>query len=390
MDKAITSQKSPDNKIPFWHWLGFFGFTALSLLTWLSGAPQLLQNWLSPEAGFARPWVLSLLWLVPAAIFAGKLASSNSRKLLRKFSSQKLLPKLILDESQNRRQLRIISLSLAWVFLLLSWAGPEWGTKVIFLKRRGIDLVIALDLSESMLAKDAPSSDPSRPLSRLELAKKKIKMLMELAKGERIGILAFAGQPILLCPLTTDHNTCAIWLDSLDPYLVPYGGTAIADTIKKATELFQVSRDNSRALFLLTDGDDHQKNTIKAAQLAAKKGIKIFALGFGSPREKIIYPNELPPPPPDRPKDNRPIKTKLNEKLLRELAKITKGHYLRAEASFRDIKTLFDLAKSELKAYTQKTNRIVLRESRFVPFLSLALLLFFLAWLIPRKIELPS
>lgn len=334
---------------------------------------QQIQDALAPEIGLARPVVLLLLLMIPGiALLLGQWRKSRQVRL-HQFVSAHLLHRLTPGHSTIRRRIKGWLLALAWTFLIIAWAGPQWGTQIRILQRRGIDVIIAVDVSESMLAKDAPTTSPNQLQQRLQLARRKVNALMQQMPNERIGIIAFAGKPVILCPLTTDHNTCAFWLQSFEPHLVPYDGTALASTIRKAIPMFATSGQNSKALFLLTDGDDHEKNTKDAATEAHKKGIRIYALGFGSTELHTIPASQLPPPPPGQEPDTRPIETRLNEKLLQDVAALAKGLYRKAEVSHRDIKALFEHARSVLQSRTHQSQRLVLREERFPPFLSIGL-----------------
>ncbi len=332
-----------------------------------------LRDTLAPEIGLARPHILLLLFAIPGTALLLLQWRRSRRARMERFVSSTLAERLIPGNSPTRRRIKGWLLALGWTFLLIAWAGPQWGTKIRILKRRGIDVIIAVDVSESMLAKDAPTASPNQMQRRLQLARRKVRALMQQMPNERIGIIAFSGKPVILCPLTTDHNTCAFWLNSFEPRLIPYGGTALASTILKAIPMFATSGQNSKALFVLTDGDDHEKNTKEAAQKARKKGIRIYTLGFGSTKMTTILPSQLPPPGPGQELDTRPIKTRLNLKLLKTISKITKGLAKQAEVSHRDIKTLYEHARSVLRSRAHKSQRLVIREERFPPFLSVGL-----------------
>jgi len=342
------------------------------------GFDEAVIAFLAPDVSLARPAMLHWLWAVPglALLLAQRrrLAQQKLHGLIAPHLAAHLTPSL----SHGKRRFKPILLATAWLMFLLTWAGPQWGTQVRILQRKGIDIIVAIDLSESMLAKDIKTT--SGTMRRLALARKKVRILMDMLAGERVGIIAFAGQSITLCPLTIDHNTCAIWLGSFEPNLITQGGTALASSIKHAIPMFATSGANSRALILLTDGDDHEKNTKKAAAAAKKKGIRVYALGFGSPTLTTIPPSQLPPPPKGEPADPRPIKTKLNEALLQQIAATTKGQYQKATVSHRDIRALVDHARQTLRAQTHKSQRVVFREERFALFMGIGMLLLLFQW----------
>ena len=357
-----------------WVMLGV-AFALLSPLSWALELHLSLTRLLEPSIGFARPWLLSLLWLLPAGgIFLSQARRARLQRL-RSLAAPKTLSRL-LDRYQPRRVLlKGWLLGAAFASLLIAWAGPQWGIQIRILQRKGIDVVVAIDISESMLARDIPSADGRRKEQRMRLAQRKIRYLMDALGGERIGLIAFSGKPVRLCPLTIDYNTCAIWLEEFDSRLIPYGGTALASTIQMAIPMFETSGMNSRALFLITDGDDHEKNTLDAVKAAKAKGIRIYTLGVGSTQETTLDPKDLPPPPQGQAPDPRPIVTKLNEPLLKEIAKESGGLYRHAEATQRDIRQLFEHATKQLEARTQKSKRQIFREERFPIFAGLGLLL---------------
>lgn len=344
-----------------------------------------IRDMLAPEIGLARSYVLLFLFAIPGMALLLVQWRRMKRARVHQFVSSQLAPKLMPGYSPTRQRMKGWLLALAWVFLLVAWAGPQWGTQIRILQRRGIDVIIAVDVSESMLAQDAPTTSSNQTQRRLQLARRKVNALMQQMPNERVGIIAFAGKPVILCPLTTDHNTCAFWLQSFEPHLVPYDGTALASTIRKSIPMFATSGQNSKALFLLTDGDDHEKNTKEAALEAQKKGIRIYSLGFGSPELTKIPASQLPPPPPGQEPDMRPIETRLNETLLQDIAAMTKGLYRKAEVSHRDIKALFEHAHSVLKSRTHQTQRLVIREERFPPFLSIGLVFLLLYGAFPSR-----
>jgi Ca-activated chloride channel family protein len=355
-------------------------FVAMAPISYVLEFHDAVVGFLAPDITLARPQLLSLLWLVPGLGIWLRQRRHQRTAALHRVIAPHLAAKLTPSVSQGKRNFRGVLMALAWFMLLVTLMGPQWGTQVRIMQRKGIDIIVAIDLSESMLAKDIPTASMQRMQRRLQLARKKVRVLMDLLAGERIGVVAFAGRPVTLCPLTIDHNTCAIWLESFSPSLITQGGTALASTIKHAVPMFSTSGANSRALFLLTDGDDHEKNTKKAAELAKKKGIRIYALGFGSPKMTVIPPEQLPPPPKGEPIDPRPIKTRLNESLLQQVATSTLGQYRRAKVSHQDIRGLYDHARQTLKAQTHKSQRMVFREERFNVFMGIGLLMLLFSW----------
>jgi Ca-activated chloride channel family protein len=260
----------------------------------------------------------SLLWLLlvvpPALVLFFWWGSRMRRKLLTQFVEARLLESLTVGLSPIRRQIRFALVILAVALLIVAVAQPQHGFDLQEVEQRGLDIVVAVDTSKSMLATDIP---PNR-LTRAKLAALE---LMQKAATDRLGLVAFAGEAFLECPLTADNTAFQQNVEALDVNSIPQGGTAIREAINTALAAFK-EKDRYKALVLLTDGEDNDEGALDAAQNAAKEGLKIFTIGIGSTAGALLDPNLVRDP------DGNAVKSHLNETLLQQIAAATGGFYL--------------------------------------------------------------
>jgi Ca-activated chloride channel family protein len=236
---------------------------------------------------------------------------------------------------------------IAFAFLVLALADPQTGSKMEKVQRKGIDVMIALDVSNSMLAEDI------RP-SRLERAKQSISKLIDRLDEDRIGIIVFAGKAYNQLPITTDYGAAKMFLSAINTNIVPVQGTAIADAIDMATNSFGQSTHN-KAIIVISDGEDHQGDVLEKTEVAAKKGIVVYTVGMGIPEGGPIpvYNGEIRT---GYKKDRygSTIITHLDESLLQRIASVGKGMYVRANNSEEGWQKVFDdlnkIQKSELES----------------------------------------
>ncbi len=300
---------------------------------------------------FGHPEYLYLLAIIPVLAFMQILFQSQRKKRLEKFGKLQLLEHLMPDVSFIRPAVKFYLLLLALIALIVTLASPQFGTKLETVKRKGIELVIALDVSNSMNATDI---EPSR-LARAKLA---IERLTDRLVNDRIGLIVFAGQAYNQLPITTDYPSARMFLSSITTEIVPTQGTAIGAAIRLATNSFSQQEDINRAIVVITDGEDHEDNAIEAAANAADKGIKVYTVGMGSPEGAPI------PVTPDnrsvfmKDREGNVVISKMNSDLLRQIAAAGNGDYIAANNIRRGINELIDqlseLKKSEIesKIYT--------------------------------------
>jgi Ca-activated chloride channel family protein len=260
-------------------------------------------------------------------------------------------------------------LLLALLMLILSLSRPQIGTKLITAKRRGIDLLFVLDVSTSMLAEDIKPN-------RLERAKQEIADLVKNLKGDRVGLVIFAGESFVQCPLTTDYGCFLMFLAGVNTESISPQGTAIAKALKKATKTFTLKQKKHKAIILLTDGEDHPGKVLEAAKETAQEGIKIYCIGLGNPEGEPIPLRNAAGKIVGYKKDKKGeiVMTRLDQLTLQKIALLTKGKYYHSDENLKKIlEDIAQIEKRELKS-------IQLREyeERFQYFLILGII--FLLW----------
>lgn len=271
---------------------------------------------------FARPEILWLLLVVPPAMAVFFWWSGRTRrKLMTQFIQARLLPGLTAGLSPARERIRNTALILATVGLLLAFARPQWGFRLEEVTQKGLDIIVALDTSKSMLAQDiAPN--------RLERAKLAIRDLMHEAKFDRLGLVAFAGTAFLQCPPTVDEVAFRQSLEALDVNTLPQGGTALAEAIETAAKAFKES-DTHKVIVLFTDGEDHESGAAEAAQKAKDSGAILFTVGVGTEKGDLLRAT-LPNGQTNilRDESGNAVLSRLNPALLETIAGPRPGFYL--------------------------------------------------------------
>jgi Ca-activated chloride channel homolog len=271
---------------------------------------------------FAHQHILWLLLVLPPALmvfywYAWRLR----RELMTQFIRSRLLPGLVAGLSTPRRKVRAACVILAVAGLIVALAQPQWGYHLEQVQQRGLDIVVAIDTSKSMLAEDiAPN--------RLERARLAALDLMQQAKSDRLGLVAFAGTAFLQCPLTFDEAAFRQSLQALDVNTIPQGGTAIAAAIREALKAFKEG-DNYKVLVLFTDGEDHDSGALEEAKKAAAAGLRIFTIGIGSAEGELLRIKDANGQSDYvRDENGNVVKSRLNESLLQEIAGAASGFYL--------------------------------------------------------------
>ncbi len=272
---------------------------------------------------FANKQLLWLLLVIPPAMVAFFWWAGRARqRLVTQFIQARLLPGLTVGISTRRQRISLAGLVLAAVCLILALARPQWGFDWEEAKQRGLDIVIAIDTSKSMLAEDiAPNRLARAKLSALDL--------MQQARSDRLGLVAFAGSAFLQCPLTVDDVAFRQSVESLDVNTIPQGGTALAEAIQTAMTAFKEG-ENYKVLVLFTDGEDHDSGALEAAKKAAQAGLQIFTIGIGSAEGELL-PIKDGKGRTDYVRDEQGnvVKSHLNESLLQDIARTSaKGFYL--------------------------------------------------------------
>lgn len=224
---------------------------------------------------FECPQYLNWLWLLPFLLGYFIYVHKKGKKLLSSWADHQLLGKLVVELNYRRRWLKRGVFLLGMGLILFSLARPQWGYKLEQVKRYGIDIVVCLDASKSMMADDVKPS-------RLEYAKNQIKDLLKILDGDRIGLVIFAGTSFAQCPLTLDYGAFKLFLDMVTVNMIAQQGTDIGGAIKKAISMFGKGTRKHRAIILITDGEDHEERVDAAINIAKKEGIPIYTVGIGS------------------------------------------------------------------------------------------------------------
>lgn len=319
---------------------------------------------------------LNFLLLVPILVIFFIFAGVSKRKAIEKFGEAAIMERLFLSKSFAKGRVRKIFIVIALGFLILALAMPQIGVRLTMTKRYGVDIIIAIDTSLSMLAEDIKPN-------RLEKAKMEISSLIDKLKGDRVGILTFAGDSFMQCPLTLDYNAAKMFLSVVEPGMMPKPGTAIGDAIKKAMGGFTKKERKYKVLILLTDGEDHSRNPQKEALEAKKEGIAIYTIGVGTLKGEPIPILDSSNKVSGYKKDSsgNVIMTKLDEDTLQKIALITGGKYYHATASEFELDKIYDeIGKMEKK---ELSNRLFTQyEDRFQYFLGIAFILLCIEFII--------
>ncbi|WP_157069249.1 VWA domain-containing protein [Sandaracinus amylolyticus] len=338
--------------------------------------------------------VLWLLAMVPLLAGLPIFAFWRRRRAMERFGDEGTVRALVAGRSGPWRATRAVLWVLAIALTIVALAGPQWGSRTRVLRKRGIDVVIALDFSKSMLARDV------RP-SRIDRAKAEVVRFVEELDGDRVGVVAFAGETMEF-PMTTDYAALALFLQDLGPYDMPVGGTAIARALTAAERLLERAgrrgggaaeappeegTQRSRVVILMTDGEDHEGNPVEVAQRLAENGVRVYVVGIGSRTGEPI-----PTYAPDgtwtgylRDEQGQLVQTALtedNERQLREIAEATGGRYFAAGRGGVGV----DQIRAEMRQMhqdEQRTRRVTVQEDRYALLLFPAFLLFVLEALLP-------
>jgi Ca-activated chloride channel family protein len=291
----------------------------------------------------APEWFWALL-LIPLLAFLFLRAEQRRDRRLREFVSPRLLPKLAGTVNRFRRALKFLLLLLALGLAITALAKPRWGYVYDEVKRKGLDLIFAVDTSRSMLSNDV---SPDR-LQRVKLAAQD---LINELQGDRVGLIAFAGRAFLQAPLTIDYDAVVDAINDLDTKTIPEGGTNISDAINLAGQTFGKSAIGNRALIIFTDGEELSGDAVKTAKVAAETGVRIFTVGVGTSQGSLI-PIAGEDGGTSFVKDGKGqvVKSKLDEKRLREIAQETGGIYLHLENGPSTMKQLLAEGLSKMQA----------------------------------------
>jgi Ca-activated chloride channel homolog len=285
---------------------------------------------------FANVEYFYVLWFLPILIAFFVFVFRAKQRALMRFGNLQLMQKLIENTSRKKQIYKIAILLFALLFIVLSLARPQIGTKLEEISREGVDIIVAMDVSTSMLAQDiAPS--------RLAKAKHEVESLIDRLRGDRIGLIAFSGVAFVQCPLTLDYGAAKIFLDIMDPDLIPTPGTAIGRAIQKAIDTFEQKERKHKVLVLITDGETHEESVMQYAEEAERQGIVIYCVGIGSPQGEPIPLQQGGGSNFKKDKEGQVVITKLDERSLEKIALQTGGKYFRSTSGEEELEKIYDL-----------------------------------------------
>ena len=295
---------------------------------------------------FANPDFLYLFFLLPVLVAVFLYYNHRRRQNIRKYGDPALLQELMPTVSKYRPDVKFWLTFAALALTIFMLARPQFGSKMETVKRSGVEAVIALDISNSMLAEDVTPS-------RLEKAKKLISRLVDTFNNDKVGMIVFAGEAFTQLPITSDYVSAKMFLESINPSLITTQGTDIGAAIRLAMKSFTPNDGVGRAIVVITDGENHEGGAIEAAREAAEKNMQVFILGIGSPDGSPI-PEERGSNHFRKDKDGNVIVTRLNEQMCQEIAKAGNGMYIRVDNSNSAEKILNEeiskLAKTDVES----------------------------------------
>ncbi len=273
---------------------------------------------------FEEPTYLYLLLLLPFLAAFYLYSNYRRRKAIRKFGDPVLMAQLMPDVSKYRPDVKFWLVFAAIGLFAVLLARPQFGSKLETVKRQGVEVMIALDISNSMLAQDVQPS-------RLEKAKRLVAQLVDKMENDKVGMIVFAGDAFTQLPITSDYISAKMFLESINPSLISKQGTAIGAAINLATRSFTPQEGVGRAVIVITDGENHEGGAVEAAKAAAEKGIQVSVLSVGMPDGAPIPvegTNDF-----RRDRDGNVVVTRLNEQMCQEIAQAGDGIYVRVDNS---------------------------------------------------------
>ncbi len=300
------------------------------------------------------------------------------KRVLNQLGDERLIKKLLPNVSHKLATLKFILYAISLLFLFVGLANLQFGTKLQEVKREGVDLMICLDVSNSMMAEDITPN-------RLERSKRAIYQLIDKLHNDRIGIIVFAGEAYVQLPITTDYSSAKLFLETIGTDMIPTQGTSIGSAIDLAMESFNFKDGTSKAIIVITDGENHEENAIENTEKAEKKGITIHTIGMGSKNgspipiyrngKQIGFKTD---------KEGNTVVSKLNEAMLKQIASTGNGSYVRASNANAGLNIIMnEINKMDKKEFGSKVFKDY--EDRFQVFLIISLILLVLEYFISNR-----
>lgn len=324
---------------------------------------------------FANSELLFLLFIIPVLVLVFIVFLHYRKQALKKYGNLEIIKQLMPDYSQNRIYIKFIFVMLALTSIILALARPQFGSKLQEVKRKGVEVVIALDVSNSMMAEDIQPN-------RLERSKQAISRLVDKLNDDRIGLIVFAGEAYTQIPITMDYASAKMFLSGIHTDIMPVQGTALSTAIELGINSFTPDDEKNKAMIIITDGEDHEENAIPLAEQAKEKGITIHTVGMGLAKG---VPIPLKPGSTNyrKDKEGNVVITKLNEKILQEIAVNTGGTYINGN-NFQRLNNLYDeINKMDKKEF--ETQIYAEYEDQFQYLIALALFFLLLDYMILER-----
>jgi len=327
---------------------------------------------------FENTYFLYGLSLIPVFVIVFFFMLRWKKRALNKFGESSVISQLLPNVSKSKAIFKFVILMFAFASLMIGLANPQIGSKLEKVQRKGVDLIVALDVSNSMLAEDIKPN-------RLIRAKQAISKLVDRLQNDRIGIVVFAGTAYTQLPITSDYSAAKMFLSTVNTNVVSTQGTAIGSAIKLAEKSFSKGEKKNKAIIIITDGENHEDDAIEQAKIVADKGIIVHTIGMGLPKGAPIpvYKNQYSK---DYKKDNseNTIITRLNETMLQQIAAAGKGTYVRANNTKAGLNKIFkEINKMEKVEFDSKI--FTDYEDRFQYFIAFCLILLILEVFIFEK-----
>ena len=322
---------------------------------------------------FARYEYLYLLFLVPLFLVGYGLMRYFRARKVKAFGDPALVEALMPSWSRSKGWVKVVLFSLAFAFFAVGLARPRTGAKLAEKNTKGAEIIVALDVSNSMLAQDYSPN-------RLERAKLSIARLTERLQEDRIGLVIFAGTSFVQLPVTTDYVSAKMFLGNIDTGSIPVQGTAIGDAIRLSIKSFSAQSEKSRVIVVISDGENHEDDAVGAAKQAAELGIKVYTIGVGSAEgQPIPMDGELL-----KDKEGNIVVTKLNEQMLRDIARAGGGAYIHAGGEEFGLNPIIqDIRRME----DEEFGSVVFEEydEQYMYFFGIALLLFVIEMILGER-----
>ena len=327
-----------------------------------------------------KTWLWSLL-IIPVIVVFFLLLQFWKKRTQKKFANQSLLKRLSPNQSLFKSVLKVIVLSLGFASLVIALTNPKIGTKLETVKREGVDIVFAIDVSKSMLAEDIKPN-------RLEKTKQLVAQIINKLGSDRIGIIAYAGKAFPQLPITTDYSAARMFLQSMNTDMLSSQGTAINEAINLAKTYYDDDEQTNRVLVIISDGEDHGETAVQVAEEASAEGIKIFTIGVGEvnggpipiKRNGVLLNYK-------KDKQGETVITRLNEETLKAIANQANGVYINGRTTDKVVKEITTLLNKMDKTEFEAKQFADFKD-QFQWFLGLAILLFFIdIFLLERKTE---